>query len=170
MSTPTGGRPTTLAELTTCDESDLEIVLPWTGPVIGADGRCDPTLLPDSFYCATSSGWPKDGVEDEAVAFNQAILETIFRSDGMLATTVAISASCWNVARNLVVWRDPDALHAFLQSPAHLAAARRTKALMYDWEGTGWVSSRDAGLPDFAQARAHLDAARGTTSPYKSFD
>ncbi len=170
MSRTAGTRPMSLAELTSCDESDLEIVLPWTGPVIGANGELAPELLPETFYCATSCGWPKEGVEEEATAYNEAILEGLFRTEGMLATTVAVSASCWNVARNLVVWRDPSALRGFLQSPTHLAAARHTKELMYDWEGTGWVSSRADGLPDFPQARARLDAARGTSSPYASFD
>lgn len=163
-------RPTSLAELTQSSEDDLEIVLPWTGPVIRADGSLDESLLPDTFYCATSAGWPKEGVEDEAVAFNEKILGALFQLDGMLAASVAISAQNWNVARNLVVWRDPSALKQFLATPEHKAAAERTRDLMYDWEGTGWKSTRAEGLPDFVQARAHLDAARPTNSDYSSFD
>jgi quinol monooxygenase YgiN len=163
-------RPTTLAELTLSDEADLEVVMPWTGPVIREDGSLDPDMLPEKFYVATSAGWPKDDVAEEATALNAGILATIMQLDGMLATSVAISPGNWNVARNLVVWRDASALRQFLDTPAHRAAAERTRDLMFDWEGVGWVSTRDAGLPDFAEARARLDAARPATSAYASFD
>ena len=163
-------RPTTLAELTCSDEADLEIVMPWTGPAIRADGTLDPDVLPETFYVATSAGWPKDEVAEEATALNTEILAELMQLDGMLATTVAVSPGNWNVARNLVVWRDKSVLEQFLHTPAHRRAAKRTRALMFDWEGTGWVSTREAGLPDFAEARARLAAARQTTSPYASFD
>ena len=110
-------RPVALAQLLQCDESDLEIVLPWTGPVIGEDGALVADLLPEKFYCAMSVGLPKDGVADEAIAHNQQILATLMQVDGMLTTTVAISADCWNAVRNLVVWRDPSALREFLDTP-----------------------------------------------------
>ena len=107
---------------------------------------------------------------EEATALNAGILATIMQLDGMLATSVAISPSNYDVARNLVVWRDASALKRFLDTPAHRAAAERTRDLMFDWEGVGWVSTRDAGLPTFAEARARLDAARPTASPWASFD
>lgn len=163
-------RPTTLADLTRSDEADLEVVMPWTGPAIREDGSLDPERLPGKFYVATSAGWPKDGVAEEATALNAGILTTIMQLDGMLATSVAVSPGNYDVARNLVVWRDASALKQFLQTPAHRAAAERTRDLMFDWEGIGWVSTRDAGLPTFAEARARLDAARTTTSAWASFD
>ncbi len=164
------GRPTSLAELTRSDEADLEIVIPWMGPAIRADGSLDPDVLPETFCVATSAGWPKDDVAEEATALNAEILADLMQLDGMLATCVAVSPGNWNVARNLMVWRDATALKHFLNTPAHLKAAKRTRALMYDWESTSWVSTRKAGLPDFAEARARLTAVRQETSPYASFD
>ncbi|MFF3847886.1 DUF3291 domain-containing protein [Streptomyces sp. NPDC002328] len=152
--------PTSLHEFAAGDESDLQIVVPWTGPAIDPEtgGLREP--LPGSYLVATSVGWPKPGHEEVGGQLNAAILDELWQRDGLLAATLAISPQSWNAARNLVVWRDKEALDGFLYSQAHLAAARRTKGLMYDWEGTNWTGTSATELPTFAEARARLDAVR----------
>jgi hypothetical protein len=163
--------PTSLHEFAAGDESDLQIVVPWTGPVIDPEtgGLREP--LPESYLVATSVGWPKPGHEEIGAQLNAAILEDLWKRDGLLAATLAISPKSWNAARNLVLWRDKEALDAFLFSEAHLTAARRTKGLMYDWEGTHWIGTSTTQLPTFAEARARLDAVRPPgPSPFHSPD
>jgi hypothetical protein len=160
--------PESIQQLAACEESDLTVVLPWTGPVIDPETGGLGERLPEGALIATSVGWPKVGVDDIAVKLNDDILETLWVSEGMLAATLAISAGCWNAARNLVIWTDDDALQAFLHSPAHLRAARRTRELMYDWEGTDWTADDLDRLPDFEEARQRLNAVRGTSSAYAS--
>lgn len=67
-----------------------------------------------------------------------------------------------NAARNLVLWRDSAALDAFLTSTVHLDAAKQTRGLMYDWEGTNWTSTDRYTLPTFEGSRRRLDEARGS--------
>lgn len=161
--------PTTLHEFAAGDESDLDIVLPWTGPAIDPETGELRAPLPEKYLVATSVGWPKPGLDELGGRLNGAILQDLWTRDGMLAATVAISANNFNAARNLVVWRDEAALKAFLHSPVHLDAARQTRDLMFDWEGANWTGTSRTELPTFAEARARLDAARASgQSPYAS--
>ncbi|HEU5474640.1 MAG TPA: hypothetical protein VFV67_28670 [Actinophytocola sp.] len=152
--------PSSLHEFAAGDESDLQVVVPWAGPAIdpATGGLRGP--LPESYLVATSVGWPKPGHEEIGPQLNKDILEELWQRDGLLAATLAVSAKSWNASRNLVLWRDKAALDGFLRSPAHLRAARRTRGLMFDWEGTHWTATARSELPTFAEARARLDAAR----------
>ncbi|MET9888045.1 DUF3291 domain-containing protein [Streptomyces sp. NPDC006430] len=161
--------PTTLHEFAAGDESDLNIVLPWTGPAIDPETGELRAPLPEEYLVATSVGWPKPGREELGGQLNGAILQELWTRDGLLAATVAVSENNFNAARNLVLWRDKEALMAFLRSPVHMDAARQTRGLMFDWEGANWTGTSRTELPTFAEARARLDAARGAgESPYAS--
>lgn len=160
--------PESIHELTSRDESDLMVVVPWTGPAVDPETGGLGGPLPEGALIATSVGWPKDGVEEAAVKLNEDILEQLWVSEGMLAATLAIVPSCWNAARNLLVWDNKASLEAFLHSPAHLRATRVTRQMMYDWEGTSWTAERLDVLPTFDDAREHLTAVRSTTSAYAS--
>ncbi|MFJ9033464.1 DUF3291 domain-containing protein [Streptomyces sp. NPDC102274] len=154
--------PVSLHEFAAGDESDLQVVVPWTGPAIDpATGQLREPL-PESYLVATSVGWPKPGHEEIGGQLNAAILDELWKREGLLAATLAISEKSWNAARNLVLWRDKESLDGFLYSEAHLAAARRTKGLMYDWEGVNWTGTSTTELPTFAEARARLDTARAS--------
>lgn len=155
-------KSSTIHELAAGDESDLQTVMPWAGPYIDPEtgGLREP--LPESYLVATSVGWPKEGTEELGGRLNAAILEHLWEYDGLLAAAVAVSESNGNAARNLMLWRDHAALDAFLASAVHMDAARQTRGLMYDWEGTNWTSSNRYELPTFDEARRRLDEARGS--------
>ncbi|MGC2999210.1 DUF3291 domain-containing protein [Streptomyces sp. G35A] len=161
--------PTTLQEFAAGDESDLQIVLPWTGPAVDPEtgGLREP--LPEQYLIATSVGWPKPGLDELGGRLNGAILKELWTREGLLAASVAVSPNNFNASRNLVVWRDEKALKGFLHSPVHLDAARQTRGLMFDWEGTNWTGTDRTTLPTFAESRARLDAVRASgESPYAS--
>lgn len=160
--------PTTLQGFAEGDESDLEVVAPWTGPAIDPDTGTlrEPLLGPH--LIATSVGWPKPGHEPVAIELNEAILAELYVRPGLLAVTLAVSQQSWNSTRSLTIWEDEQALEGFLFSAAHLAAARRVKELMFDWEGARWTATETTELPDFDEARRRLDAVRPRTSPYES--
>lgn len=149
-------------ELAAGDESDLQTVMPWTGPYIDPETGRLREPLPESYLVATSVGWPKDGTEEIGGQLNSAILEHLWSCEGLLAATVAVSERNGNAARNLVLWRDHAALDAFLTSPVHLDAAKRTRGLMYDWEGVNWTSTDRYELPTFDEARRRLEEVRGS--------
>ncbi|MDK0524614.1 hypothetical protein [Streptomyces sp. ML-6] len=151
--------PTTIEEFAACDESDLEIMVPWTGPAIDPETGGLKGPLPDSYVVATSGGWPKPGAIEIATELNRVLLEELWKREGLLAATFAISQKCWMSSRALAVWTDEEALMGFLQSEGHMNAVRRTKELAYGWEGTRWVSSSPT-LPTFDEVRARLARQR----------
>lgn len=152
--------PTTLEGFASCDECDLDTVVPWTGPAI------DPTTgglrgpLPERYVVATSGGWPRPGVEEIATELNGVLLEQLWRSEGLLAATFAISARCWNSSRALSLWTDEESLQVFLDSEKHQEAVRRTRNLAYAWEGGRWYGTDRHALPTWEQIRAELAARR----------
>ncbi|MFI0982689.1 hypothetical protein ACH4SP_37475 [Streptomyces sp. NPDC021093] len=151
--------PTTLEEFAACDESDLEIVVPWTGPAIDPGTGAPAAPLPDSYVVATSGGWPKPGAIEIATDLNRVLLDELWQREGLLAATFAISQKCWMSSRALAIWTDEEALQGFLGSEAHMNAVRRTRKLAYGWEGARWESSSPT-LPTFDEVRARLAQQR----------
>ncbi|MFI6153786.1 antibiotic biosynthesis monooxygenase family protein [Kitasatospora sp. NPDC051170] len=162
--------PTSLHGFAAGDESDLNVVAPWAGPAVDEATGLLREPIRGKHLIATSVGWPKPGHEPAAIELNQAILAELYVRPGLLAVTLAISEESWNSTRSLSIWQDEQALLGFLTSTPHLAAARRVKELMYDWEGTNWEVEETSVLPTFDEARARLDAVRGPVSPYESLD
>ncbi|RST18376.1 hypothetical protein E2C00_33550 [Streptomyces sp. WAC05374] len=151
--------PTTVEEFAACDESDLEIMVPWTGPGIDPETGALRAPLPDTYVVATSGGWPKPNAMEVATELNRVLLEELWGREGLIAATFAISQKCWMSSRALAVWEDEDALTGFLQSEGHMNAVRKTKNLAYAWEGTRWVSHSPT-LPTFDEVRARLAQQR----------
>ncbi|WP_156754859.1 hypothetical protein [Actinokineospora pegani] len=152
--------PTTLEGFAACDESDLDVVVPWTGPAIDPEtgGLAGP--LPEGYLVATSGGWPRPGVEQIATELNHVLLQELWASSGLLAATFGISARCWNSSRALSVWTDDESLQRFLTSDKHLEAVRKTRNLAYAWEGARWTRADRHTLPDWDEVRAELAARR----------
>ncbi|MFJ9648670.1 hypothetical protein ACWEPM_35910 [Streptomyces sp. NPDC004244] len=151
--------PTTLEEFAACDESDLEIVVPWTGPGIDPETGALKAPLPDTYVVATSGGWPKPNAIEVATELNRVLLEELWGRQGLIAATFAISQKCWMSSRALAVWEDEEALMGFLRSEGHMNAVRRTKDMAHAWEGTRWVSHSPT-LPTFDEVRARLAQQR----------
>ncbi|MFJ5049839.1 hypothetical protein ACIQWZ_33620 [Streptomyces sp. NPDC098077] len=147
--------PTTVEEFAACDEADLEIVVPWTGPAIDPATNSLKEPLPHTYVVATSGGWPRPGAIEVATELNRVLLEDLWGREGLLAATFAISQKCWMSSRALAVWEDEESLQRFLTSEGHMNAVRKTKNLAYAWEGTRWVSSSPL-LPTFDEVRARL--------------
>ncbi|MBQ1076235.1 hypothetical protein KBX06_24200 [Micromonospora sp. C31] len=152
--------PTTLEGFASCDEYDLESVVPWTGPAIDPETGGLRGPLPERYVVATSGGWPRPGVEEIATALNAVLLEQLWRCEGLLAATFAISARCWNSSRALSLWTDEESLEVFLDSPKHQEAVRRTRHLAYAWEGGRWYRTDRHTLPGWDEVRAELAARR----------
>ncbi|MEU0580180.1 DUF3291 domain-containing protein [Streptomyces griseoincarnatus] len=152
--------PTTLQEFADGDESDLNMVAPWTGPAVDPDTGLLREPLRGRHLIATSVGWPKPGHEPVAIQLNEAILKELYVRPGLLAVSLAVSEKNFNSTRSLSIWEDEAALRGFMRSEPHMAAARRVKELMFDWEGAHWTSEETAELPTFEEARARLAAVR----------
>lgn len=163
--------PASLREFAAGDESDLNVVAPWVGPAVDEEtGRLKEPIR-KRHLIATSVGWPKPGHEPAAIALNEAILAELYVRPGLLAVTLAISENNFNSTRSLSIWEDEEALKGFLKSGPHIAAARRVKELMYDWEGANWESAETLELPTFDEAKAKLDAVRAPgPSGFESYD
>ncbi|MFB7853371.1 DUF3291 domain-containing protein [Streptomyces sp. NPDC002466] len=160
MSENTRPIPQSLHEFASGDESDLNVVAPWTGPVVDPEtGRLREPIR-GHHLVATSVGWPKPGHEPVAIELNQGILEELYVRPGLLAVCLGISEKNFSSTRSLSIWENEEALKGFLMSKPHLAAARRVRELMFDWEGANWECTETTELPTFEEARARLDAIR----------
>ncbi|MEV6174969.1 DUF3291 domain-containing protein [Streptomyces sp. NPDC051954] len=152
--------PTSLQGFADGDESDLNVVAPWTGPAVDPETGMLREPIRGRHLIATSVGWPKPGHEPVAIQLNEAILKELYVRPGLLAVCLGISENNFNSTRSLSIWEDMAALSGFMKSKPHLAAARRVKELMFDWEGCHWESEETAELPDFDEARDRLAAIR----------
>ncbi|MGN9796409.1 DUF3291 domain-containing protein [Streptomyces sp. NPDC054847] len=159
-----GGRtlelPTTLQGFADCDETDLQIVVPWTGPAIDPGTGLLRGPLPDRYLISASSGWPKPDAEETTADMIQVLIQEGWEKYGMLAATFAYSERCWNSAKGLSIWKDEESMRAFVASAEHMAAMRKTKKVMYAWESTHWVATETARLPTFAEGKSKLAEVR----------
>ena len=152
--------PASLQEFADGDESDLNVVAPWTGPAVDPETGKLREPIRRRHLVATSVGWPKPGHEPVAIQLNEAILKELYVRPGLLAVSLAISENNFNSTRSLSIWEDQAALRGFMKSKPHLAAARRVKELMFDWEGTHWDCEETTELPTFEESRQRLAAVR----------
>jgi heme-degrading monooxygenase HmoA len=163
--------PATLQEFAGGDESDLNVVAPWAGPAVDPETGLLREPIRGRHLVATSVGWPKPGHEPVAIELNEAILRELYTRPGLLAVSLAISENNFNSTRSLSIWQDEAALAGFMKSKPHIAAARRVRELMFDWEGTHWTVEETAEFPTWDEARARLDAVREPgTSEFASPD
>ncbi|MET8578130.1 DUF3291 domain-containing protein [Streptomyces sp. NPDC005012] len=163
--------PATLQEFAGGDESDLNVVAPWAGPAVDPETGLLREPIRGRHLVATSVGWPKPGHEPVAIELNEAILRELYTRPGLLAVSLAISENNFNSTRSLSIWQDEAALAGFMKSKPHIAAARRVRELMFDWEGTHWTVEETAEFPTWEESRARLDAVRGPgTSEFASPD
>jgi quinol monooxygenase YgiN len=152
--------PTTLEGFASCDECDLDVVVPWTGPAIDPETNELAGPLPEGYLVATSGGWPRPGVEQIATDLNHVLLQQLWVSPGLLGATFAISPRCWNSSRALSVWTDDASLERFLKSDKHREAVRKTNGLAYAWEGARWTRADRESLPTWDEVRTQLAARR----------
>jgi hypothetical protein len=147
--------------LAACDESDLDAV-PFSGPAFDPETGALIEPLPAGHIVATTVGWPKlDPADVDAVmeASNRVITEQLFTSDGMLGGSFGLSARC-NSARTLTIWRDEDALNAFVFSGVHIEMATTKLIHTQAWETTHWTGAAATEPPSWDAARQQLADAR----------
>lgn len=148
------------ADLAACPETDLNAT-PFMGAAFDANGELlEP--LPVPHIVATTVGWAKlDPADEQAVneASNRVITEQFVTADGVLGGTFALSEACGS-ARTMTIWRDEDALRAFVFSGVHVEVMGTHLVHTRAWETTHWTESTDAGAPTWERARSQLDAAR----------
>lgn len=152
--------PRTLQGFANCDECDLQIVVPWAGPVIDPDTGLLREPLPDRYLVAAGSGWPRQDAEETTTEMIHVVMNEGWEKYDMLAATFAYSPRCWNSAKSLSVWRDEASMNAFVRSEPHMVAVRKVKKVMYAWESTHWVCSEKGKLPTFEEAKAKLAEVR----------
>lgn len=145
----------TIAELSACDESDLD-VLPFMGPAFDDKGALV-APLPQPHVVATTVGWHTPENSDALEAETLPPMMDLFTHDGFLGATFATSARCGS-ARTLSLWRDEAARMKFVFGAVHGKAIKTGLKFTMGWETTNWSGS-DA-LPTWADARRRLEDTR----------
>jgi hypothetical protein len=138
------GEPTLderLDALAECTPTDIQVLLPWTGPAFDpATGQLiEP--LPDGHVEAVVNGWRRYTDEAQAlrVQHGTAVANDVFARDGLLGFQSVESAEC-DISISHTLWRDQEAMMGFVFGPAHAAAMAAADEMHHEAKGAYWTS------------------------------
>lgn len=124
-SKPDGGgpKPDAYADCTKGKlEADMTTSIELSGP--GVDPETG-KLEPGTYHVATTYLAIQPGKIDTVVELSGPMIQGSFELEGFIAMTIVGSESC-NTLRTLTVWKDEQAMFAFVASPAHARAMAQT--------------------------------------------
>jgi hypothetical protein len=135
-----------------CVPSDLEVLLPWTGPAF------DPTTgrlsapLPAGHVEAVAQGWRNYGAEATALRQQQGALvaEDVFGRAGLLGFQAVESVAC-DISMSHTLWRDQASMLAFVTAPAHAAAMASAGKMHHRVVGAHWTGAPREQAPTWRQ-------------------
>jgi hypothetical protein len=148
-----------IAELASCDESDMVADLPWSGSAIDPQTGKLKEPLPDGFVIASTVGWPTEEGKLEIQKNTISAIGVAFTYPTLLAAQFGTSQRC-GAGRSLQIWRDEAAMVEYVLSDNHQSVAPLARTHTKGWETTHWSGNSAEELPTWADSRARLDAAR----------
>jgi quinol monooxygenase YgiN len=151
---PTTGDPDTTGEpLPACVEDDF-IAEPFAGPgyhpEMGLQGPPQDTYLVSSTVLA-----PRPEKMQEFFDTAGAMVPVLLANPGLVGFSLGTSAKC-GTARTLAVWRDQEAMMAFVVSPEHAAAVSAASELSSTGTITSWQVTAAEIPVDWDTAREKL--------------
>ncbi|HEX8114827.1 MAG TPA: hypothetical protein VF516_44155, partial [Kofleriaceae bacterium] len=155
-----GHRTCTMHELMDCDSSDFGSS-PWKGPAFDPEGELA-GQLPERYIVAYALGFAKLEYLSELDAPTRTAAAAAEATPGLLGYRMGASERCGGAA-TLSLWASEEAMESFVYSDAHQQATMTVDHAFYGNGSTHYERTRDAGLPTFAEAEAHLRADLETT-------
>ncbi len=140
-----------------CEETDLQVILPWTGPGASTAGELDPLNSNEYVLHAT---WlvARPGMEQEVIARSVDIVGAIRDIPGFVAASASRSERC-GYLRTIGIWESDAAMYQLLTKSEHMEAVRETTRLSSTGKTTHWTgTAADARALDWEVSRAQLDA------------
>lgn len=131
-------------------------------PLQGPGGAALTAIAPGTYAMSSTYLTLRPGA-DAAQEFQRlmtAISEDLRTRDGLVAFSVSTSSACLT-ARTLSVWRDVDAMTAFVRAPAHLAAIGAISRISRGGSNvTHWTGSEREAT--WAESITRIGAASGS--------
>jgi heme-degrading monooxygenase HmoA len=152
-----------IEELADCTPTDLQVLVPWTGPAFNPETGAVLEPLPAGHVEAVVNGWIKHDEAATMLRIEQAtiVVMDMFASDGLLGFQSVQSLEC-DIAISHSLWRDEAAMFAFVTGTTH-ATAMSQASKMYDATGGAHWSNPERTEPpawDEGVAR-YVQALRG---------
>lgn len=145
-----------VAKLADCSPTDLEILLPWTGPAFDPMTGALLEPLPEGHVEAIVNGWRirTDAAEALRVEQSMMVLGDLFTRDGFLGFEGFESDAC-DLSASHSLWRDEASMMAFVTGQAHATAISRSSEMHHVAAGAHWSGSMRAMAPDSREGIAH---------------
>ncbi len=145
-----------------CEETDLEVIVPWSGPGVTTPGDLGP-LVKEQYLLHSTWAIPAPGKEQEFLSMAVAVVGAAQQIPGLVAVSASRSERCGSL-RTIGIWESPTAMFELLAAPEHVDAVSRTTEVSTTGKTTSWMASvEEAQALDFEAGRAKL--AEVPTSP-----
>lgn len=139
-----------------CEETDRQVILPWTGPGASTPGELDP-LDSDEYVLHATWLVARPGMEQEVIARSIDIIAAVRDIPGFVAASASRSERC-GYLRTIGIWESDAAMFQLLTSSAHIEAVLRATTLSSTGKTTRWTgAAADARALDWDVSRARLD-------------
>lgn len=145
-----------------CEETDLEVIVPWAGPGVTDTGELGP-LTREDYTLHSTWAIPSPGKEQEFLTMAVAVIGAAQGIPGLVAISASRSERCGSL-RTIGIWESPMAMFQLLATPEHASAVTRAAEVSTTGKTTSWAASADeARALEFEVGRAKL--AQVPTSP-----
>jgi hypothetical protein len=146
-------RMRTLAD---CSPSDLEMLLPWTGPAFDDAGKLREPL-PAGHVEAVVNGWPRRDPESTALRneHGQITVAEVFKNPGLLGFQGFESVEC-DISASHTLWKDEASMLAFVTGAAHATAMASAPKMHHAFGGAHWTAERRTVAPTWKEGIARM--------------
>jgi hypothetical protein len=150
-------------KLSSCTPTDLEVLVPWTGPAFDPETGALLEPLPEGHVEAVVNGWAIRTDEALAVRIEYATqaLDDLFAREGLLAFQSVESVEC-DIAFSHSLWKDEASMIAFVVGEAHASAMSQASKMHHAVAGAHWVAPMRTEPPTWQEGIArYVEEARG---------
>lgn len=151
-----GDEPLSLAErieiLADCTPTDLEVLVPWTGPAFDPATGALRGPLPAGHVEAVANGWADRSEEATALRVEQATLAVndLFTHEGLLGFEAVESVEC-DIAISHSLWRDEAAMYGFVTGPVHAKAMALASRMHHEIAAAHWLGEARSEPPTWQE-------------------
>ena len=140
-----------MVKLGTCTPTDLTMLLPWTGPAFGPDGKLLQPL-PAGHVEAVVNGWPKLDAESTKLREQQGnlVAQDVFTRPGLLGFQGFESLEC-EISASHTLWVDEASMMAFVTAPAHSFAMVNSARMHNAAAGAHWSAPARTVAPTWKE-------------------
>ena len=138
--------------LADCTPTDLQVLVPWTGPAFDPATGALLEPLPAGHVEAVVNGWYVRSEEAAALRMEQAtkVVGDVLARDGLLGFEAVESIEC-DIGISHTLWRDEAAMFAFVTGAPHAEAMALASRMHHEAAGAHWVGEARSEAPSWQE-------------------